>query len=112
MWSEWTRDERLRLMRFVCAFAWADLDVQDEEREFAQKLIRRLRLDPEESAQVQRWLELPPSADEVDPADVPPEHRKDFLEAVQGLSRASGEIDERERESLALLSALLIGEAR
>ena len=48
--------ERLRLMQFVCSFAWADLEVRDEERAFIRGLIRRLALDAEEQAQVQRCL--------------------------------------------------------
>ena len=34
-----TREDRLRLMKFVCSFAWADLEIQDEER---QRLGREL----------------------------------------------------------------------
>src|SRR5688500_6073014 len=43
-----SRDDRLRLMKFVCSFAWADLRVQEEERSFVKKLVRKLKLDAEE----------------------------------------------------------------
>ena len=29
-----SREDRLSLMRFVCSFAWADFEVQDQERTF------------------------------------------------------------------------------
>ena len=42
------REDRLQLMRFVCSFAWADLEVTSEEREFIVQLVDRLELDDEE----------------------------------------------------------------
>jgi hypothetical protein len=32
MFQELSRDERLLLLRFVCAFAWTDLEIKDGER--------------------------------------------------------------------------------
>ena len=45
--------ERLRLMKFVCSFAWADLEVRPEERRFVARLIDRLGLTPAEEIRVQ-----------------------------------------------------------
>ena len=45
MLSKLSRPERLRLMRFVCAFAWADLQVRKEERTFVKRLMDQLELD-------------------------------------------------------------------
>jgi uncharacterized tellurite resistance protein B-like protein len=107
MLSTLNRDERMRLMRFVCSFAWADLDVQDEERAFVGQMIARLRLEPDEIAQVEAWLEVPPPAEEVDPAEIPREHRRLFLDTVRELAEADGSIDLEENTSLSLLKALL-----
>jgi uncharacterized tellurite resistance protein B-like protein len=101
------REDRLRLMRFVCSFAWADLQIAEQERRFVQKMIRRLRLDPEEAKQVEEWLELPPPAEEVDPNEVPREHRQLFLRCAREIIAADGDVSEEEREHLALLETLL-----
>jgi hypothetical protein len=105
-----TRVERLRLMKFVCAFAWADLRVQEPELEFVAELSRQLELEPAEIRQVEAWLQAPPSEEEIDPGDIPPEHRQIFLNVVRVLTRADGRMFDRERESIALLTALLEGE--
>jgi tellurite resistance protein len=101
------RDDRLRLMRFVCSFAWADLEIRDEEREFVAKLVKSLELDPGEEAQVARWLEVPPRAEELDPADIPRHHRELVLRAARAMVVSDGEVDEREAENLSLLESLL-----
>jgi uncharacterized tellurite resistance protein B-like protein len=51
MLDQLDREDRLRLMRFVCSFAWADLEVQPEERAFVRRLIARLDL-AEDRAQI------------------------------------------------------------
>lgn len=109
MLDQLDRRERLRLVEFVCSFAWADLEVRPEERAFISRLIRRLGLDDEEDLQVQQWLERPPSADEVDPTAIPPEHRRLFVESIEGLIASDGEIAEEETESLEVFKQLLVG---
>lgn len=101
------RQERLQLVKFVCAFAWADLEVSDAERLFIARVVRGLRLDPEEIGLVEGWLEVPPPPEEVDPARVPPERRKLFLEAAREVVEADGAAGPGERESLKLLERLL-----
>ncbi len=100
-------DERLRLVRFVCSFAWADLEVVDAERKVILELVRQLELDDEEQRQVDEWLRYPPVADALDPQDIPREHRALFLAAAKQMVAADGAISEDERESYALLEALL-----
>jgi len=100
------RRQRLQLIKFVCSFAWADLEVRPEERAFVARLVERLDLAPEERARVQRWLERPPAPDTVDPMSIPQAQRKLFLEAIEGVIAADGEIAPEERESLALLRDL------
>src|SRR5262245_9187573 len=107
MLSSLSRDDRLRLMKFVCSFAWADLEVQDEEREFVKKMVRRLQLDDQDRKLVDGWLEVPPPPQDVDPTRVPTEHRQIFLEPVRGLIAADKFIDPEERESLKLFEQLL-----
>jgi uncharacterized tellurite resistance protein B-like protein len=99
--------QRLQLIKFVCSFAWADLEVRDEERSFVARLVERLELDAKERRQVRRWLERPPLPDSVDPMTIPPTHRKSFLEAIEGVVAADGEISAEERDSLAVLRDLL-----
>ena len=111
MLASLAREERLRLMKFVCAFAWADLEVQSEERAFARRMVSRLALGPDESAQVEAWLQVPPRIDDVDPVQIPREHRKLFLDTLRELVLADGSVDEQEQASLALLEDLLTGAA-
>ena len=97
----------MRLMRFVCSFAWADLEVQPEEREFIGRLINAFQLEPAEAGRVMEWLEVPPPADEVDPQDVPPQHRQLFLDAARAVAARDGVLDREESENLQLLEQLL-----
>lgn len=94
-------------MKFVCSLAWADLEVRKKERHFVHKLVKKLHLDEKEAKMVDEWLKVPPPAEEVDPARVPHQHRKVFLDTVKAMAAADGEIDEEERESLELLEQLL-----
>jgi hypothetical protein len=101
------REDRLQLMRFVCSFAWADLEIADEEREFIVKMVVRLELDDEEQEQVAQWLEVPPRADDLDPADIPREHRQLFLDAAKAMIMSDGNIEDVEAENLIILDQLL-----
>jgi uncharacterized tellurite resistance protein B-like protein len=99
--------ERLQLIKFVCSFAWADLEIRAEERSFVARLVERLQLDERERREVRGWLERPPLPDSVDPMTIPPNHRRSFLDAIEGVVAADGEISAEERESLAVLHDLL-----
>lgn len=101
------REDRLQLMRFVCSFAWADLEVTDREREFIVKMVIRLGLDDEEQDQVAEWLEVPPRADDLDPADIPREHRQLFLDAAKAMILSDGTVEDVEAENLIILDQLL-----
>ncbi len=100
------RSERLRLMKFICSFAWADLEIRPEERDFVANLVQRLDLDPGEEKQVQGWLKLPPRPESVDPTQIPAEHRRLFLEEIRGVIESDGEVAEEEAENLELLEKL------
>ena len=101
------REDRLRLMKFVCSFAWADLEIADQERRLVTRMVEKLGLADDERKLVAQWLEVPPRAEEVDPAQVPLAHRQLFLQAARETIAVDGEISEDERENLALFEALL-----
>jgi uncharacterized tellurite resistance protein B-like protein len=107
MLTQLDRRERLRLVEFVCSFAWADFEIQPEERVFIARLIKRLELDEEEDLQVQRWLESPPGIDHLDPTSIPSAHRRIFVEEIEGLIEADGEISEEEQDSFEIFKQLL-----
>ena|SRR4051812_47548807 len=108
MLDKLSREERMRLMRFVCSFAWADLEVQKEERTFVGKLMRKLELTDDEKKQVEKWLQVPPRPEEVDPTDVPRAHRKLFLDTMKKLVAADHKLAPDEKENLELLEQLLV----
>jgi len=107
MLRELNKEDRLRLMKFVCSFAWADLQIAQDERTFVRKLIRKLHLDDDEKKQVETWLQVPPRAEELDPAEIPDEHRALFLSTAREMIEADGEITEEEVENFELLEQLL-----
>ncbi|MBJ19874.1 MAG: TerB family tellurite resistance protein [bacterium] len=100
--------DRLRLVEFVCSFAWVDLEIQPEERVFISRLIRRLKLGEDEALRVQQWLDRPPRLDGLDPTSIPAAHRRFFVEAIEGLISADGEISDEERETFEIFKQLLV----
>ncbi len=108
MLNDLTTEDRLRLMKFVCSFAWADLEVRESEREFVAALMLRLELGDDEVAQVEGWLTSPPDPEEIDPQEVPSEHRQLFLDVMLQMMAADGELAPAETESFNLLSKLLV----
>ena len=107
MLDQLDREDRLQLMRFVCSFAWADLEVTAREREFIVKMVDRLDLDDDEREQVDKWLEVPPRPDDLDPEDIPREHRQLFLDAARAMILSDGEVGDVEAENLVILDQLL-----
>ncbi len=101
------REDRLSLMRFVCSFAWADFEIQDEERTFIGKLIAALEMKPDEKALVDEWLKVPPMPEEVDPTQIPKKHREVFLDTVKAVVMSDGVLDPDEEENLKLFVELL-----
>ena len=99
--------DRLRLMKFVCSFVWADLEVKGSERKFVTSMVKKLKLSEEEAAQVKGWLKVPPRPEEVDPTTIPREHRQIFLDTMRDVVTADGEVAKDEWENLALFEQLL-----
>ena len=102
-----SRSDRLLLLKFVCAFAWADLEVHKKERALVHKLVKQLKLDADEAAEVEKWLARPPRPEDVDPNKVPRKHRKLFLDHARQMIAADGNVDEAEAEIFGLLEDLL-----
>jgi hypothetical protein len=107
MLSKLGPEDRLRLMKFICSFAWADLEVADEERGFVTKMTERLGLTGDEVSQVEEWLRVPPRAEELDPSQIPREHRQLFLDAARAMVVVDGRVDPDEAENLALFEMLV-----
>lgn len=105
--SDLNTEERKRLVRFVCAFAWADLDLGREESDFIQRLVRRLELGPDVEVEVAAMLRSPPDPDKVDPNLIPTSHREIFVDTIRALLAADLTITEEEKESMQLLEKLL-----
>ena len=101
-----SKEDRMHLMRFVCSFAWADLEIQAEERAFVGKLMDSLELDADERAQVDEWLRTPPPPEDVDPTDIKKEHRDLFISTARAMIVSDGHVDRDEAENLALLEML------
>ncbi len=100
-------DERLRLLEFVCSFAWVDLEVREEERKFVMRMVERLGLQ-EDRPQIERWLSRPPPPEEVDPTRIPHAHRELFLKAARDTFKADKDFAESEQEYMELLEQLLV----
>jgi len=98
------------LLKFLCAFAWADLEVSDKERRFVNGLVSRLGLSPSEAKQVEEWLDVAPAPHSIDAKRIPREHRKLFVDAIRAIIYADGKVDPDERASLDQLKASLEGD--
>lgn len=101
------RAEAMKLLEFVCSFAWTDLEVQQQERDLVMQIAGKLGLGPKDVNQVKAWLLVPPPEDEVDPAAVPRKHRELFLQAAAAAIKADGRVVPAERDALALFRGLL-----
>ncbi|MBW2400839.1 MAG: TerB family tellurite resistance protein, partial [Deltaproteobacteria bacterium] len=49
----------------------------------------------------------PPDIESIDPTLVPPEHRRIFLEEIEGVIESDGEIAPEERENFRIFEALI-----
>ena len=73
-------------------------------------LMEQLELAEDEKEQVADWLTYPPAPEEVDPTQIPMEHRNLFLQAIQQVVAADGIVDEEERVNFELFKMLLSGD--
>lgn len=109
MFEQLSREHRLLLLRFVIAFAWTDLRIEAGERKFVERLMGKMQLSAEDRAEVEHYLHVAPAPETTNPALVPTEHRRLFVDAVRALIYADGEVDDEERERFERLKASLSG---
>ena len=107
MFEQLSRDERMLLLKFVCAFAWTDLTIHEGERKFVERLIERMRLSSDDRAEALAYLHVAPSPEATNAKLVPKEHRRVFVEAVRALIYADGEVDAEERDRFEKLKGML-----
>ncbi|MBK8978445.1 MAG: TerB family tellurite resistance protein [Planctomycetes bacterium] len=93
-------------MRFVCSFAWTDLKVTPAERDVVRRMIERHGFNAADRARIEAWLEVPPPPEEVDPVEIPREHRQLFLAAAREMVAADGVV-ESEADTLAVFEELV-----
>lgn len=104
-----SHDDRMLLLRFVCAFAWTDLTVTDKERKFVARLVERFGLEGEDAAEVNEWLHIAPAPGSVDASQVPAAHRRAFVETARAMIYADGSVDDEERAQFEKLRSALSG---
>lgn len=107
MLDQLIREEKLQLLRFLCAFAWADLDIADSERAMVRDIMARMGLDADDARQVEAWLDHPPSEEDLDPLEIPEAHRRLFLDAALAMVGADGDANTMEIENYALFASLM-----
>ena len=103
-------EEKLSVMRFICAFAWADLEIQIAERKLIQQIMSALDLDEEHHPTVMHWLDRPPRAEDVDPFTIPDSLKDIILDAATGVILADGELQDSEVDLLELFQNILYPE--
>jgi tellurite resistance protein len=102
-----SHEERLLLLRLVASFAWADGQVDESEKKFVRRLMKKLPLSTDEVHDVESWLLSPPSPD-VPLERVAEGHRRIFLESVRALIFVDGKIDPEEQAHFDKLRAKLV----
>lgn len=107
MFDSLSRGDRLLLLKFVCGFAWTDLEIRAPERKFVERLMERLELDSEARAEVEGWLHVAPAPGSLDPRTIPEQHGKAFIEAIRALIYVDGAVDPEEREQFERLRKAL-----
>ena len=106
-------DMRMKLINFICVFAWADFDIQPEEKRFILDLCSKFQVSDEDRAKVESWLEAPPDVNEVaDPTSIPLGYREIFLEEILKLIAADHKIDKEEADILRTFRDILFPPSR
>lgn len=95
---------RHKLLQMACMAAWVDLEVRPAERAAVLDIAKHLGIDQKGMAEVRGWLDNGPP--EVDPYDIPQQHRQAFLEAFLEVATADGRIAAEESEMIRLLRDL------
>ncbi len=98
--SDLTEAERLDLMRFMCSFAWADGEVQPQERKVLEQVLAGLDLGDDARAQASEWLSEPPDMDGFDFAAIDEDTRSLFIDEAFAVAAADGGLAPEELQHL------------
>jgi hypothetical protein len=109
MLDDLSPEHRQLLFRFLCSFAWADGEVADAERRFVHRLMGKVKLRDDERLDVDGWLDHPPNANDVQPGEVPLEHRHLFVDAMRAVIFMDGKVTDEEEFRLEALRRALSG---
>ena len=107
--EELTEDERIDLMRFLCSFAWADGEVQAEERAVLERILAHSGLSRERRAAAMSWLIEPPDMEGFDFAAISPEKRSLFLDLAFEVASAHGGLAGDELRQLQMFMSVAEG---
>lgn len=99
--NELDAQARRSLIMLACHAAWSDLAVVQQERDVIMTLASRLELDEAAVADVNRWLKGPPP--EIDPYDLPREHKEILCSTLRDVVEADGVLAPEECETLRLV---------
>jgi uncharacterized tellurite resistance protein B-like protein len=111
-----TRAHRLSFLKVLAAMAWADGEVEDEERNRIKVLFNRFELDPADRKEVDALLDAPVTFEraleltkEFAGRIAPPGTRKQLLQELEEMIGAKGERAPQEDELLDHVRAILAG---
>ena len=107
MKENFTSEEKMQIMRFICTFAWADLKVVPSEKLMIERFCNTLQLDENQRKEVNSWTKRPIHPEDIDPFSIPDHLKKYILSAAKAISIVDGDFDEKEAELLELLQNLL-----
>ena len=105
-----TLQEKLDLLAFASAFAWADLEIQHQERRIYMAIVDEMGLVDNEREIALSLLSSPPRAEQIDPMNIPVEHRTLFLSTAHNIILADNELKATETSMLDLLRSILFVE--
>ena len=96
-------------MRFLCSFAWADGEVQEEERRVLERVLGGLELSLEARAEVEGWLLIAPDMKGFDFGAIPAEKRSLFLDHAFEVASAHGGLAGEELRHLKMFMSFAEG---
>lgn len=99
--------EQEALTLALLAIAWADREIQEEEKELLPRLLDELGLSGTTRERLERHFSEPVDFDDVPWRTIPAQGRAFVYRAAVQIARADGVVDPRERHAIARLAGLL-----
>lgn len=106
-----TETERVELMRFLCSFAWADGEVQPEEKTVLERVLGGLGLGAEARAEVEPWLATAPDVEGRELKAIDEQKRAAFIDRAYEVAAADGEIAAEELKHLKMFMRFTYGKS-